>query len=95
MNRRELDLLERAFAAEIDAAVGGGIPVIQTRSKLAKQLMNDGYLRWCEVALPGFPPVVVEGYALTLLGNLTYCTSERCADEDDAAQPSLGPSQPD
>ena len=83
MNKRELDLLERAFSAEIDAAVHGGLGIIQTRSKLAERLFNQGYLRKVSRNLGGRFPTTVEGYALTLAGNAAYCFSDRCAEESE------------
>jgi hypothetical protein len=86
MNKRELDLLERAFAAEIDAAVSNGLGILQTKSKLAEQMVRDGLLERRRVTLGGRVPVAVEGYGLTLLGNLTYCmTCDDIEPDADAA----------
>ncbi len=75
MNKRELDLLEKAFEASINAAFGG-VGLIQPRgTKLADKLVTDGYLERAEVKLGGRFPVTIRGYGLTLLGNLVYCTS--------------------
>jgi hypothetical protein len=83
MNKQQLDILERAFSAEIDSAVEGtGLGLIQTRSKVAKQLAKDGYLQEVEYTLPGRFPVVVKGYVQTLAGNFAYCQSDRCKDAE-------------
>lgn len=80
MNSRELDLLERVFSAEINGAFGGS-GILQIRSKLAHKLESDGYLKKVEFVIEGRFPVKVSWYVLTLLGNLTYCTSNRCHDD--------------
>jgi hypothetical protein len=75
MTKAELKMLERAFACEIEGRL------LQTKSKLAQQLVCDGYLVSVEERIP-FPPLgtmTVAGFRLTLLGNLTYCMS--CGDE--------------
>ena len=71
MNKRELALLERAYAAEIDAAVRGhGLDMIQTRSKLADKLVADGLL---EPRTVQSRYVTVTGYGLTHAGRFAYC----------------------
>ncbi|MCR4304950.1 MAG: hypothetical protein NUV63_12140 [Gallionella sp.] len=82
MNKRELDLLEKVFAAQIDSAVSGeGLWIFQTKSKLAGELEKSGYLKKETIVLGGRFPITVTGYSLTLLGNFTYCMSDRCADD--------------
>ena len=81
MNKQSLDLLEKVFAAEIEGAQRGCGRFFQTKSKLAQQLEADGYLVKDKEILRGRLPVTIEGYRLTLLGNATYCMSERCAGE--------------
>lgn len=80
MNKQSLDLLEKVFAAEINGVVDG-IGLFRTKSKLAKKLEDSGYIIKDFVILGGRFPVKIEGYRLTLLGNMTYCTSERCIGE--------------
>lgn len=75
MNKRELDILEKCFAAEIDGAITKGIGLYQTSSKLTNRLEADGYIVKETRILEGRPPVTIEGYRLTVLGNLTYCMS--------------------
>jgi hypothetical protein len=84
MNKRSLDLLERVFEAEINGAIGGG-GLYQTKSKLAQQLEADGYLQKVSVVIGNKTqfPVTIEGYRLTLLGNATYCMSDRCSGDID------------
>ena len=82
MNRKELDLLEKVYCREIDGAINNHPGLFQTKSKLAQKLEDEGYLVKVTTVLGGRFPVTVEGYRLTLLGNFTYCMSERCAAED-------------
>ncbi len=82
MNKRQIVLLEKAFAAEIEHAIekkGSGL--LHKKSKIADQLVTDGYLQWVSFTLPGRFPVTVSGYALTEFGRITYCFS---CEEDDA-----------
>lgn len=74
MNKLELALLEKAFEAEIDAALKHTPRVIQPRSgELADKLVADGLLRKSEEILGGRLPVRLKGYELTELGRLAYC----------------------
>ncbi len=75
MNKRSLALLEKAFSAEIEAALTKGFEFIQTKSKLAEQLVEQGYLFKTRRVVGHHFAVVVEGYALTELGRMTYCFS--------------------
>ena len=73
MNKRDLSILERAFAAEVDAAMAGhGLP-FQTKGKRVAELAVEGYLRRVDVVIPGRFPVTVSGYELTHQGRLAYC----------------------
>jgi hypothetical protein len=85
MNTKDLDLLEKAFAAEIDAAVNKSpLYMMQTKAtKRADALVADGMLRKVSETLAG--RYTVAGYALTELGRLTYCMSERCDGEPESA----------
>lgn len=74
MNKQQLDILEKAFAADIDMAAGG-IGIFQTRSKVAKQLEEEGYIRKVKIQT-GL--VNIEGYRLTDLGHIIYCQSAGC-----------------
>lgn len=78
MNSKELDILEKAFSAQIDTAFNKGFGIIQTKSKVAKQLSDDGFLQDVQIKLGGNIPVTIKGYALTIKGNLAYCSSDRC-----------------
>lgn len=83
MNKHELDILERAFAAEIEAAVNKtSLPLYQTKSKLADSLVDRQFLKRATITLPGRFPVEVTGYALTEAGRLTYCFSDRCSGDE-------------
>lgn len=82
MNKKELALLEKAFCAEIDAAMNQGIHLLQTKAKLAEKLVNEGYFekRVLQRNVGGLT-MTVTGYELTHLGRLTYCAS--CPEIDD------------
>lgn len=81
LTKKELDLLEKIFKAEINGALNGGIQIYQTKSKLAKKLLDEGLIKKVSTTLNGQFPVTIEGYMLTLFGNLSYCMSDRCSDE--------------
>lgn len=76
MNKRCLALLEKAFAAEVSAALGNNrlfVPgMLQTKSKLAETMVEEGYLVKCKENIAG---VIVEGYKLTPVGHMAYCVS--------------------
>ena len=72
MNKAKLALLEKAFAAEINAAVDRGPYVMQSKSKLARELCDEGYLVEAEET---FSRALIKGYALTHAGRATYCAS--------------------
>jgi hypothetical protein len=68
MKRSDLKMLERAFALEIQ----GGL--LQSRSRQAKRLAEDGYLEsisWQDNAGPF--RMTIEGYQLTHKGRMAYC----------------------
>lgn len=73
MKKTELQILEKAFEAEVSAALSGhGIHLFQTKSKVAKKLAEEGYLHFTEIDFQG---MTISGYELTHLGRLTYCSS--------------------
>ncbi|MEM5357014.1 hypothetical protein V5034_12945 [Enterobacter kobei] len=71
MNKKQIAILEKSWMAEID----NDIPIIQTKSKIAAQLAEEGYLEWKELTLGGAFPVVIRGYQITHAGILAYCLS--------------------
>ena len=73
MNKKELQLLEKAFDAEVHAALSGGLHLIQTRQKLAEKMVADGLLAEKTIILGGRFPVTVKGFELTEFGRMTYC----------------------
>ena len=77
MDNKSLKLLGKVFAAEIEGALSHGIKLFHTKSRLAQQLENDGYLVKEKLILGGRLPVIIEGYRLTIRGNMTYCMSKR------------------
>lgn len=74
MNKKEMALLEKAFSAEIEAALTKSrFYMIQTKTVLAEKLVADGLLRKVSERLHGPFPCTVDGYALTEAGRLAYC----------------------
>ena len=86
MNKQSLDMLERAFAAEIDGALNKHLGLLQTRSKAAKKLEEDGMLVAVCETLYNTIPVVVCGYRLTERGRMEYCMSDRCSEPEEETE---------
>ena len=77
MTKTELLFLEKVFAKEIQGSF------LQSKSKLAKSLEEKGFLKKVRRTFGGsWIEVVCEGYVLTILGNVTYCTSDLCKEEE-------------
>lgn len=70
MNKRDLALLEKAFEAEIGAALNGTPRVMQTKSARAEVLVAEGLLLKSEEVWRG---VRMKGYELTHAGRFLYC----------------------
>ena len=85
MNKSEFKMLEKLFAAEVEAGVSGQPlrSVVQSRSKLLPKLEKEGYVRRVTRSLrpDRFGPINVSGWELTLEGNFAYCMN--CNDELD------------
>ena len=77
MTKQELNLLERAFAAEIGAAIEGAPRLVVTKSNVAAALVSDGLLAKCVEVWRG---IKFEGYELTHAGRFAYCAT--CDAED-------------
>lgn len=79
MNRAELKMLEKLFAAEVEAALSGQElrGIVQSKSKVLLKLEAGGYVKRARIELKPdrFGPIVVEGWQLTLAGNAAYCFS--------------------
>ena len=75
MTKKELDLLEKIFQAQLEGRL------YQTKSKLAKQMEEDGFIMEDSKAfgVACFGKIIVRGYTLTIKGNYAYCSSEKCA----------------
>lgn len=74
MKKTELEILGRAFDAEIAWSLKIQFcHLLQTKSKLAKKLVDEGYLRFTKEEFTG--GLTIEGYELTHLGRIEYCTS--------------------
>ena len=71
MNKKQLTMLENVFGAEIDGQV------YPSKSKVAKQLEEDGYIVLTKKFLgrDRFGEMVAEGYVTTVKGNYEYCQS--------------------
>jgi hypothetical protein len=73
MNKKDLDLLELAFSAEIGAALEGGPRLMQTKATArADALAAEGLLSKCVEFWRG---VKIEGYELTHAGRFAYCST--------------------
>jgi hypothetical protein len=75
MTKAEIDMLAKLYAAEVEAALSHDPlrAVVQTRSKVARKLAEEGFAKAVERTTPGRFPVKVKGYELTLQGNFAYC----------------------
>lgn len=70
MKKRYLDMLERVFVAEINDRLP-----FQSKRKIMLELAAEGYIQPMTTILPGRFPVRIEGWELTHLGRLSYCTT--------------------
>ena len=82
MIQRELAMLKRALSAEIAAAKHKGPHLLQTKSKLADTLVEDGMLAKRTMVLQGWMPVTINGYELTRAGRHACCESRKDIDEN-------------
>jgi hypothetical protein len=75
MTKAEIKALERVFAAEIE----NRLP-FQSRAKIFQRLAADGMIEPMDRRFNGdrFGLIIVNGWQLTHLGRLAYCTSEVC-----------------
>ena len=74
MTSQQMKLLEKAFSAEIEAAVSKSqLPIIQTKAACADALVAEGMLRKVHIRPRGSFPVTLEGYSLTDYGRFIYC----------------------
>lgn len=83
MNKKQLAILEKAFAADIYRTSNG---LIQTKSKLAAGLVENGYLQRRELTLGGRFPVVMSGYQITHRGIYAYCVCTAAIFDIEAAE---------
>jgi len=76
MKKTELAMLEKAYSAETDAALERSVcHLMQTKSKVADKLVEEGLLRRAEIKISGPLACTIQGYELTDAGRLTYCLS--------------------
>ena len=79
MTKAELQMLEKLFAAEVDAALSGNalLGVVQSKSRLMLKLEADGYVKRVRLELKPdrLGAVVIDGWQLTVAGNAAYCLS--------------------
>ena len=73
MNAKDLALLERAYASEVNAALSkSNLYMMQTNAtKRADALVTDGMLRKVTETIDGL--YTINGYALTEAGRFAYC----------------------
>jgi hypothetical protein len=82
MSKRELAILEKAFRAEIEYALGNQLLwFMQTKSKLALKLVDEGLLQAVSTTLNRGLPITFKGYALTHAGRIAYCASCESVEE--------------
>lgn len=73
MNKKQLDILARAWETEIAHALKETpYPIVQSKSKVVQQLADEGYLEYVEFTDRG---ITFKGYHITHLGIMTYCES--------------------
>jgi hypothetical protein len=71
MDGKRMKLLERAYNAEIDAALNRHpLHLMQTKAALAKTMVDEGYLAECKVTVSS---ATFDGYELTHAGRMAYC----------------------
>lgn len=76
LTKKQVNVLEKAFEAEISKALGEiPYPIIQTKSKEAKELVDLGYIEEITINSKGLR---ITGYKITLAGHAEYCSL--CAD---------------
>lgn len=75
MTKKEMDLLEKVFAAGIEGRM------YQGKCKTAAKLAEDGFLERIEIKdRTSLGVLTSNGYVLTHAGRFTYCRSDRCAE---------------
>lgn len=73
MNKKQLEILERAWEADIAHALKETpYPIFQSKSKAVQQLADDGYLEYVEFNDRG---ITFKGYHITHYGIMAYCES--------------------
>lgn len=78
MTKRELDLLEKILACEIDGRM------YQGKSKLLDKLVDEEYITEVKKYLPSkLGTITVTGYVLTIAGNYAYFSSDRCVNTEE------------
>lgn len=81
MDKKRLALLEKAYEAEVSAALEGHwLHMMQTKAALAETMVEEGYLAKCKVSVSG---ATAEGYELTHVGRMAYCMT--CEEMPNAA----------
>ncbi|HGH7262927.1 TPA: hypothetical protein ACHQNL_002685 [Serratia marcescens] len=88
MNKRQIKLLEDAWELDIGHALKEyPIPLLQTKSKVAKQLADDGYLELVTLrSKEKLGEIIFEGYRITHAGIFAYCMSL----QDELLEPNHG-----
>ncbi|ENQ3275187.1 hypothetical protein ACEOXS_005225 [Escherichia coli] len=72
MNKKQLAILEKAWDAQISYALKEQAPpIIQTKSKIARQLCDGGFLNEVEITRQ---MVTFKGYEINHHGIAAYCS---------------------
>jgi len=82
LKKNELLFLEKVFASNLDGHL------FHSKTRMAKKLESEGYIVHSRKTLgrDAFGLVVVDGYELTISGNMAYCTSELCKEAVDECE---------
>lgn len=73
VNKKEIAVLGKAFAAEVEDAITHSPRLFQGRGKVIEKLVAGGLLRKKSERLGGRFPITIEGYELTSFGRVSYC----------------------
>lgn len=73
MNKPERAMLERLFAAEVDAALNNRSRIVQAENAAMRSLVAQGYAEPAKEAVGRAFKVTISGYVLTPSGHEAYC----------------------
>lgn len=75
MTKAQYGALEKLFQAEVESAMEGKYPIVQSKAKVYRELAEEGLAEEMKITLPGRFPVVITGWTLTLAGHYAYCST--------------------